>query len=121
MTDLSELEKLARAARDCWNDDQWVHSGSLDDVRHLDQEDCDFIAAANPATILALIADRDALRAGLEPFALAADNMDGDEPDALFIYDSPESTLISYADLRRARQLLTPRSETPDNLMEGEK
>lgn len=38
----------------------------------------------------------------LEPFKLAADNMDGDEPDSLFIYDSPESTLISYADLRRA-------------------
>jgi hypothetical protein len=46
----------------------------------------------------------------LEPFALAADNMDGDEPDSLFIYDSPESTMISYGDLRRARASLKGKS-----------
>ena len=141
MTDLSELEKLARAATpgpwtfgfDDLEDGVFASAEEMGNIVCLTPmpkalRSCEawpanaaYIAAANPATILALIAERDALRAGLEPFALAADNMDGDEPDALFIYDSPESTLISYADLRRARQLLTPRSETPDNLMEGEK
>ena len=47
------------------------------------------------------------LREALRPFALAAENMDGDEPDTLFIYDSPESAMIDYADLRRARAALT--------------
>jgi hypothetical protein len=54
-----------------------------------------------------LSAERDGLREALRPFALAADNMDGDEPDTLFIYDSPESAMIDYADLRRARAALT--------------
>lgn len=54
-----------------------------------------------------LLATVDRMRGALEPFALAADNMDGDEPDSLFIYDSPESTMIDYADLRRARAALT--------------
>jgi hypothetical protein len=69
-----------------------------------------FARAANPATILALLSERaellaavERMRGALEPFALAADNMDGDEPDSLFIYDSPESAMIDYADLRRAR------------------
>ena len=50
-----------------------------------------------------LLAAVERMRGALEPFALAADNMDGDEPDSLFIYDSPESAMIDYADLRRAR------------------
>ena len=54
-----------------------------------------------------LSAEREGLREALRPFALAADNMDGDEPDTLFIYDSPESAMIDYADLRRARAALT--------------
>ena len=58
-------------------------------------------------TILKLIAERDALRAGLEEI----------------INECPASCETSpahnMADI--ARQLLTPRSETPDNLMEGEK
>jgi hypothetical protein len=67
--------------------------------------------AADLRAILAhverLSAERDGLREALRPFALAADNMDGDEPDTLFIYDSPESAMIDYADLRRARAALT--------------
>lgn len=51
-----ELEKLAKAAKECWNDGAWVQAGSLSDVRHLDEEDREFIAAANPAAILSLIA-----------------------------------------------------------------
>lgn len=54
-------------------------------------------------------ADADRVRVAVEalkPFKLAADNMDGDEPDGLFIYDSPESTMISYGDLRRAASAL---------------
>jgi hypothetical protein len=51
------------------------------------------------------------MRAALEPFAKAANNMDGDEPDSLFIYDSPESTMISYGDLRRARSALSTKEE----------
>lgn len=47
---------------------------------------------------------RDEAREALRPFAEAADNMDGDEPDGLFIYDSPESTMISYGDLRAAKK-----------------
>ena len=58
-----------------------------------------------------LLATVERLRGALEPFALAADNMDGDEPDSLFIYDSPESTMIDYADLRRARAALTTGEE----------
>lgn len=63
--------------------------------------------AAHPSPTPAADADADADRVriaveALEPFKLAADNMDGDEPDGLFIYDSPESTMISYGDLRRA-------------------
>ena len=54
-----------------------------------------------------LLAAVERMRGALEPFALAADNMDGDEPDSLFIYDSPESAMIDYADLRRARAALT--------------
>lgn len=54
-----------------------------------------------------LLASVERMRGALEPFALAADNMDGDEPDSLFIYDSPESAMIDYADLRRARAALT--------------
>ena len=46
----------------------------------------------------------------LAPFALAADNMNGDEPDTLFLYDSPESGMIEYGDLRRARARLSARS-----------
>jgi hypothetical protein len=52
-------------------------------------------------------AEIERLREALRPFALAAENMDGDEPDTLFIYDSPESAMIDYADLRRARAALT--------------
>jgi len=58
------------------------------------------------ALIESLAHDREVMREALEPFALAADNMDGDEPDTLFIYDSPESAMIDYADLRRARAAL---------------
>jgi hypothetical protein len=57
-----------------------------------------------------LLAAVERMRGALEPFALAADNMDGDEPDSLFIYDSPESAMIDYADLRRARAALTTAS-----------
>lgn len=60
-------------------------------------------AAARIQSDAAIIAE---LIKALEPFADAADNMDGDEPDALFIYDSPESTLINYGHLRAARSLI---------------
>ena len=58
-----------------------------------------------------LLAAVEKMRGALKPFALAADNMDGDEPDSLFIYDSPESAMIDYADLRRARAALTTGEE----------
>ena len=87
-----------------------------------------FIAAANPATILALIAERDALRAGLEPFARFSDvlsSQGGNTPRGGVWYGLSSKDMgdaeITVEDLSRARQLLTPRSETPDNLMEGEK
>lgn len=58
---------------------------------------------AHPSPTPAADADRVRIAVeALEPFRLAANNMDGDEPDSLFIYDSPESTMISYGDLRRA-------------------
>ena len=69
----------------------------------VDHEDIDLLLSER-AELLATVGR---LRVALEPFALAADNMDGDEPDSLFIYDSPESTMIDYADLRRARAALT--------------
>ena len=62
------------------------------------------------ADLRALLLDYQERGRALEPFALAADNMDGDEPDSLFIYDSPESTMISYGDLRRARATLKGKS-----------
>ena len=69
-----------------------------------------FSSAQAAADLRALLLDYQERGRALEPFALAADNMDGDEPDSLFIYDSPESTMISYGDLRRARATLKGKS-----------
>lgn len=96
MTDLSELEKLARAATPGpWVAENYVDevglsviasdeadyisnpsrgqvchvsviAGATGDDRDGAKTNAAYIAAANPETILALIAERDALRAGLE-------------------------------------------------------
>jgi len=71
--------------------DAWVHSIMQQAARTLEHQ----------------AAEIERLRGALGPFALAAENMDGDEPDTLFIYDSPESAMIDYGDLRRARAALT--------------
>jgi len=42
----------------------------------------------------------------LKPFAEAADNMDGDEPDNWSLWESPEATILTYADLRKARAIV---------------
>ncbi len=98
------------------------HAGAVERVRlwaEYEHNSPDTVAVSSPLvtftagdlrTVLsALSASEARLRVvveALRPFALAADNMDGDEPDSLFIYDSPESAMIDYSDLRRARQAL---------------
>lgn len=41
----------------------------------------------------------------LKPFALAAENMDGDEPDDLTIWESPEAMSLLFGDLRKAHEI----------------
>ena len=93
------VKRLTKAAKEpaAWSN---YHSEArTDDLRLLLSERAELLATV------------ERMRGALEPFALAADNMDGDEPDSLFIYDSPESTMIDYADLRRARAALTTGEE----------
>ena len=125
---LSSGECCGNGVEDC----EWERTQG--EVANAGSNDAAFIAAANPARVLALLAEIAALRGDvdaarraandeaeratqaerqrdeavglLRPFGLAADNMDGDEPDGLFIYDSPESTMISYGDLRAVRTFL---------------
>ena len=118
MTDLSELEKLARAATpgpwtfgfDDLEDGVFAPAEEMGNIVCLTPmpkalRSCEawpasaaYIAAANPATILALIAERDALRAGLE----------------LIVNQCPATceTSLAHNMADIARQLLTPQSET---------
>lgn len=48
------------------------------------------------------------LEKALRPFAEAAANMDGDEHDGMSIWESPEALSLTFGNLRRARQALSP-------------
>jgi hypothetical protein len=50
------LERLAKAAAEINATGWWVSEGTLEDVSILDRQDREFIAAANPAAVLELIA-----------------------------------------------------------------
>ncbi|NHC53078.1 hypothetical protein [Pseudomonas sp. AU8050] len=59
MNDYIELKKQAEAARD--NCPIWYAADSFS-LRHMDLGDSGFVAEADPRTVLALIADNEALR-----------------------------------------------------------
>ena len=52
----ADLERLAKAAAEINAAGWWVSEGTLEGVSILDRQDREFIAAANPAAILELIA-----------------------------------------------------------------
>jgi len=59
MSDYSALKKQAEAARD--NCPIWYEADSFS-LRHMDLGDSGFVAEASPRTVLALIAENEALR-----------------------------------------------------------
>jgi hypothetical protein len=60
--DHAELKRLAEAAKALWLDEGWFDYRTLSLGFELDSEDAAFIAAANPARVLALLSEIAALR-----------------------------------------------------------
>lgn len=50
------------------------------------------------------------LEKALEPFAEAADNLTGDEPDQASLWETPEAMMLEYRHLREARAALSSES-----------
>tara|TARA_R110000868_G_scaffold20938_2_gene87742 strand:- start:1943 stop:2281 length:339 start_codon:yes stop_codon:yes gene_type:complete len=106
-----ELERLARAATEGpWSVDERLEPecvrGRYDDIVVMETErlsDAAFIAAANPATILDLLAANRKMRTALEPFAgLELPRRRGG--NAGFY-------LIRFADVERARSALSTKEQ----------
>lgn len=80
MNDYIELKKQAEAARD--NCPIWYAADSFS-LRHMDLGDSGFVAEADPRTVLALIADNEALRKEVDRF----------KSDNLALLESPGDAL----------------------------
>jgi len=67
----------------------------------------DFLAAASPDRILALISENERLREALKPFADASEACDDPSlPDRADAWESPEAMSVNRGDFRRARSAL---------------
>lgn len=122
MNDINELRRLAEAATPGpWlkYHDEWSICGDSGHIAHCEvRSDADYIAAANPAVILALLSERDALRdrvaeleGALKPFAEVADNDIGDDEtdDEIFVpmLRNHRAPLITVGNIRAARKALS--------------
>jgi hypothetical protein len=105
-----ELERLARAAAAQTKPDEaeWFCREAIEMLSGND-EDAAFIAAANPATILALLSDNREMRAALESAAETLDHVDGalmDMADAGAVPAVGTWRFVTQA-AKRARSALT--------------
>ena len=104
MADFDELERLARAAyHDYALADIAVGGGMKATVSVPDA----FIAAANPATILALLSANREMGESLRPFAALADMVGESWTDETPAFVGADGVTITIGQLRKARSALT--------------
>lgn len=129
MTDLDEMERIARAATqgERWADRDDTDEGdiyyALNSMRGDDtgsgfianiyssKADADFAATFDPPTVLALIAqarENEALRAALKPFAEIGARLSEGHAESWFDIDTADGLGLRGRNFHRARAVLTP-------------
>jgi len=121
MTD--ELERLARAATPGpWAWSGWSLLGNTHEavignepgegqIIVPESNNAAFIAAANPATILDLLAANRKMRAGLRPFAALADMVGEAWTDETPAFVGADGVTITIGQLREARSALSTKED----------
>lgn len=126
MSDYAELKRLAEDAiqhSEKIGEHDWYHENEVRSLLLSSTEDAQFVSAARPEVVLALIAENEALRKDADKWQIverAMTQLQSDEQDAA-IWSACSRILISVAnELNSSRSVVTEEGVTSDGVEIGD-